>query len=867
MDAGGWTNYGIWEMGKRYLGVENVQITRIPAFPGDTLLNGNELNQWQKDWIKDRIDQAETGSDGAPMQIMLNPGGADDNDLWYRQDWSRYALLMKLAKDYVESFGHTVVSITGFNEPDPGYAPATMDDDYHLFEACQNSGYFEGVRFCGGNTLNPDFAYDWYNYCLPVGVNEGNTHQLAGTFDSYASFYQTVKANGHYATNDEVHDIMEAIVGAEYGLQAGIYWGYANLARGEFVKACNGVRLGYAEHRPKWTAAAVYRQTDGKVQAFLGGSERQATTTTYRFISKDRPVYFEGVGPRYDFVKELPGGSGYMTADQYFAERVFNVSWGEDIQPAINGTYKLVNRQSGKVMEVAGDYNEANVYLADPSDLNTQQLTINPLVSKYGNDVSYYHIRPGSSTTRRLDLYNYSLDNGGKISLWDDGGAGNQQWYLEYSEDGWFYIRSRESTYCVQADESGNIVQWEKTGDNSQQWRLLPIDAEVEFDAPSVPENLAATGNACSVKLEWSASPETDVAGYDILRSEAAGGAYNTIARSVNTTAFVDNTTQEGVPYFYTVRAVDHSLNRSGKSAEVSASATGENDLVEYLKFDGDTKDNTANLNHAGAQGGTFVPGRQGTDALSLNGSNDFVQLSEEVANQQEISVVAWVKWAGFSIGQYLFSFSDGADDYMYFSPSISGQMQLAIKNDGVEQKLNASALSANAWVHLVVTLGNDGAAIYLNSLKVAESTDITIRPSDFNPMINYIGVNQSTKKFFEGAVDDFRIYNYQLSATEVQGLYDDLTTDVYDRIMDDTDLSVWPNPVDNILHVTYSEFSKRDYSDLQLLNMNGAVVTNIDIKSSGNTDLDVSGLATGIYLLRLSTSEGVITKKIIVKH
>jgi hypothetical protein len=126
---------------------------------------------------------------------------------------------------------------------------------------------------------------------------------------------------------------MEAMVGVEYGLQTGIWWGTAELARGEFVKASDGMRLGYAEHRPNWTAASVYRGTDGKVQAFGGTSERQAATTTYRFVSKDRDVYYDGYGPQREYTMVMPGGTGYQTG-QTNAERVVNITWGDDVQPA-----------------------------------------------------------------------------------------------------------------------------------------------------------------------------------------------------------------------------------------------------------------------------------------------------------------------------------------------------------------------------------------------------------------------------------------------------------------------------------------------------------------------------------------------------
>ncbi len=135
--------------------------------------------------------------------------------------------------------------------------------------------------------LNTDQALSWYN-ALKGLLNEGNTHQLAGSFDNYALFYKTVRANGHHATNDELHNVMEAMVGVEYGMQTGIWWGTAELARGEFVKASFGRRLAYAEHRPNWTAASVYRSPEGKVQAFVGSSERQAVTSSYSFVSQDR---------------------------------------------------------------------------------------------------------------------------------------------------------------------------------------------------------------------------------------------------------------------------------------------------------------------------------------------------------------------------------------------------------------------------------------------------------------------------------------------------------------------------------------------------------------------------------------------------
>ena len=74
----------------------------------------------------------------------------------------------------------------------------------------------------------------------------------------------------------------------------------------------------------------------------------------------------------------------------------------------------------------------------------------------------------------------------------------------------------------------------------------------------------------------------------------------NGVAR-VTTTSFVDNSAAAGVPYFYKIKAVDKSLNRSVYSNEVTATPTGIHDTIVHLHFDGNTLDSTKNLNHSAA--------------------------------------------------------------------------------------------------------------------------------------------------------------------------------------------------------------------------------------------------------------------------
>ncbi|TDD94224.1 RICIN domain-containing protein [Flavobacterium cellulosilyticum] len=756
-----WLSESNIRRGIAFMGIDNVDVVRSSFTPTASLINGN-LQFTELSRLNERLGIIDLL--GPHTKVVLNCDHPSV-DPWYKDQngvgiASRWAQLMDVTARLHEEHGRKVVTISPFNEPDfTGTGQGTIDDFYNITRELKQNPRFDNIRISGGNTLNNDVALSWFNTLENV-LDEGNTHQLAGSFDNYANFYQTVSSKGFHATNDELHNVMEAMVGVQYGMQTGIWWGTAELARGEFVKASHGMRLGYNEHRLNWTAASVYRNLEGHLQAFGGSSERQAKTTTYRFVSKERDVFYDGFGPQREYTMVIPGGTGYQQG-QTNAERVVNITWGDDIQPVINGLYILVNRNSGKVLEVAAGSTKAGANLQQGTNTGAtyQQWNVTPVNSRIGGDFSYFTFTAVHSG-KSPDILNWSLDNGANIIVWDDAKSGNQQWYLDYAEDGWFYIRSRHSAKCIDVFngstvEAANIVQWDKNGGVNQQWRFIPVGEAVEFVAPSTPANLVATANAESVLLNWSASPEADVAGYTIFRSEIAGGSYNTIARKITSTSFVDNTTTIGGTYFYKIKAVDKSLNSSAYTSEVFTTTKEENSLVSQFLFDGNTLDNSINLNHGGSFGTTsFVTGKVGTQALALNGTNAFIQLPATLANQQNITIAAWVYWNGGSIWQRIFDFGKDQNQYMFLSPNSS-----------------AGTLRFGAWSHVAVTLGESAVTMYVNGVQVATSTAITIRPLDFKPILNYIGRSQFSDPLFNGRVDDFRVYNYELSKNEIEKL------------------------------------------------------------------------------------------------
>ena len=109
------------------------------------------------------------------------------------------------------------------------------------------------------------------------------------------------------------------------------------------------------------------------------------------------------------------------------------------------------------------------------------------------------------------------------------------------------------------------------------------MGSPVEFDAPSAPTGLAATGRNASVMLEW--DEVADEVTYTVLRAESGSDDFNTIARGLHTTAYLDNTVTPGVAYDYKLVAEDASCNRSVPSASVEGETVG-NGMTAWFPLD-----------------------------------------------------------------------------------------------------------------------------------------------------------------------------------------------------------------------------------------------------------------------------------------
>lgn len=779
-----WLNEDNVRRGVIFMGQPRVDVIRF-SFTADRPLTNGNLNASALAEFNARMTIVNTYT--APNTPLYLNNDSDFIDPYYTNSSgtiaTNWAKLINATRSNCVAAGHAVLSVAPFNEPDFGTVQGNIAKLGEICWYIRTNGVFgsnfTSIRLCGGSTLNTDQAGVWYSPLSGI-LDEGNTHQLAGSFDNYAAFFQNVQANGDVGANDELHNVMEAMVGAEYGMDAGIWWGSAERARGEFVKASDGQRLAYAEHRPNWTAATVYRGTNGAVQAFVGESERQALSTTYRFFSKDRDVFYDGDGPRRDYTATTTGGPGYQTSAHRNAERVVNITWGADVPPPISGRYIVVNQNSSKVMEVPGASTNNGVVLAQAnySGASNQLWDIYPVPDNFGGDVSYYTMVAAHSG-KLADQSNFSYNDGSLIIQWNGGTNVVEQWYFEYVSNGYFKIRNRWSNKVVgvsgaSTSAGAQILQWSDNGTTDHLWRLIPVGASpTDLTAPTALTGVTATANALSVQLNWNASAPTNT--YSVLRGTNSGGPYDIIARGLTNNAFTDKSANQNKTYYYVVKATDPSLNTSGNSAQVSATPTFGPALVACYAFDGNTNDSSGNANHPIVTAGspTFVTGKYGS-AMDLSGTGQYTMLpANMLASVTNFTIALWVNWDGGGNWQRIFDFGNGTSQYMFLSPSSgSGTLRFAVTTNGggAEQILETSPLPVGQWRHVAITRNGNIVRLYTNGVLAVTGTN-AITPASFNPALNNLGASQYPDPLFNGRLDELFIYNYALSATEITRL------------------------------------------------------------------------------------------------
>jgi hypothetical protein len=324
--------------------------------------------------------------------------------------------------------------------------------------------------------------------------------------------------------------------------------------------------------------------------------------------------------------------------------------------------------------------------------------------------------------------------------------------------------------YVVKAEDAvGNL-----SGSSNQASAVVTADTTaptVSITAPAAGATVSAT-----VSVTASASDNVGVAGVQFKVDGANLGAE--VTASPYTVPWNTTTASNGT-HSLTAVARDAAGNTTTSTAvSVTVSNTGPPPqpagLVASYNFDAGTgttlADLSGNANTGTITGATWNAAGKYGSALSFNGTSNYVQVpdSNSLDVTTGMTLEAWVNPAalGTAWRTVLFKTQTGG---MVYSLYANQDNTRPIGQVNIGSEINATgtaALGLNAWTHLALTFDGSALRLYVNG--TLTTTTAIVGSIPVSTGVLRMGGNSIWGEWFSGKIDDVRIYNRALSASEI---------------------------------------------------------------------------------------------------
>ena len=393
--------------------------------------------------------------------------------------------------------------------------------------------------------------------------------------------------------------------------------------------------------------------------------------------------------------------------------------------------------------------------------------------------------------------------------------------------------------------------------------RIRKINA-VTANVPTITavSSSSITANTASINYTLNANngATTSVINYGVssgaLSSQVTGftasGNTNN-SNSVGLSGLLSNTL-----YYYQIVATNVAGTTSstvGSFTTIPIPAVG-SPIAEY-NFN-NTYNNVYGNTPFGWSGGTsFVTGRDGVTpngALNINGTGSIGVIPGLPYGASSRTVSLWVKTNVMNSGyNMIFSYGQESNSSAFGASYNASVCEMFGYGDNLSV---ASANTNNTWYHFVYTYDGTNAKIYKNGalLTTVAKTWNTLNNSN----VFKLGIGVGNEYLFNGAIDDLKIYNYALNASQVGELYSNNTLSSSDFSQNNLEVALYPNPVNDLLNIE----TALEIQSIEIYNIQGQKVM-----SSNQKQINVSDLAAGVYMVRIQDADNnIATKKIVIK-
>lgn len=400
--------------------------------------------------------------------------------------------------------------------------------------------------------------------------------------------------------------------------------------------------------------------------------------------------------------------------------------------------------------------------------------------------------------------------NNGSLSFTDIGGTitGTAQWsslkWGDYDNDG--YLDFLVTGYT-----------------KNSPWKCAEVykssGGTIQNTVPTAPSNLSVSSANGITTLTWNAASDNQTNAnaltYNVRIGTTPGGSEIVNALSNKATGFrrlVGNGNSgtnlkyiiKGLAigtYYWSVQAIDQAYAGGSFATEASFTlplsnqSTINNGLVAWYPFNSNANDASGNGNNGTVNGSALTTDRFGNanSAYSFNGTNNFIEIPNSSSldlSTNIYSISFWMKstypttkqcqfitkYSGIGTTtnglMFVLNNSTNGNSLQYMYQSTAGGW-------GSAQTPVANLPQSGSWVHVLITTNNGYDKLYVNGLLVSSNTTKHSYKygANTNSLRLGVGPTQNTGNYFNGSLDDIRIYNRELSQSESNTLYNETQT------------------------------------------------------------------------------------------
>ena len=205
--------------------------------------------------------------------------------------------------------------------------------------------------------------------------------------------------------------------------------------------------------------------------------------------------------------------------------------------------------------------------------------------------------------------------------------------------------------------------------------------------------------------------------------------------------------------------------------------------LAHRYSFTADASDSVGGANGTLQGGATIVNKAVVMSGAGSSGTpSDYVDLPNNMfTNLTSVSMEVWATDNGSATWARIWDFGNsaggedtstgGGDNLFLTVPSGAGGLRLALNIGSGEQQLNTDPLIRGAETHIVFVndVANHVGSFYVNGNLVDRNPNMSLAPADMGLTLNdWLGRSQYNDPMFNGSINEFRIWEGQLSAFQV---------------------------------------------------------------------------------------------------